>query len=695
MKRLYSFMLSAVIALAASAVAPKAATEVVSPLTGGLMFKASVEKTEFAADQVKTSKKMNKRGALNLVKRTGKVASLKRKAPRRAEGEEATSKFEGEYKMTIGDYYNYPFNQNEVEIDVVMFVEDGEAEIYDLTEEFFLTPLFGEIDEEAGILTFNNMYIGEVDYEDTFDAISFMPYFYNYEIDDFEYIGSLSATYNEATETFEFPTDEDYGVAWPCWNSGLGDSYVEDAQAFNTTAETFDTFYGAYDLVSMAKVSEGGEDPEPGEEETWTSIGMGEWYEGLLSVIYDDIPDGWHWPVEIFESSVTPGLYQIYPYSFDSPISNLLGGAKDSNCKVIVDATDPAKVYITEVFAPYGLMNFASISMLGYSTYGSLKNGVISFPDQAFACYSGGWAYVNGGSDFKIALPGAVVKDYALKATIEHTCTDQPTFTVDLTVGEDIAKLYTLVFKGNADASYGTNSNTVVSNGTEISIAPSVTINTPTERGHYSVMFAGVNADNEVVAAATTYQIVDNENDEDWKVVPETTTKFTEGFLAGMFSDIDSEDFDVELEENVNTPGRFRFEAPYANHSQVEILNLADHSHKHYIYVNAVDPEAVFVEPSALGFAMNRFGGIYAISHDDYGTYANNVIEAPATVSTSNSTKHYTGGSIKLVMTKSQSNIEEISSVGADKVIFDIQGRRVANPTRGLYIINGKKALIK
>ena len=36
-----------------------------------------------------------------------------------------------------------------------------------------------------------------------------------------------------------------------------------------------------------------------------------------------------------------------------------------------------------------------------------------------------------------------------------------------------------------------------------------------------------------------------------------------------------------------------------------------------------------------------------------------------------------------------------VESSDADAVVYDLQGRRVAQPTKGLYIVNGKKVIIK
>ena len=35
-----------------------------------------------------------------------------------------------------------------------------------------------------------------------------------------------------------------------------------------------------------------------------------------------------------------------------------------------------------------------------------------------------------------------------------------------------------------------------------------------------------------------------------------------------------------------------------------------------------------------------------------------------------------------------------VEDVNADAVVYDLQGRRVVNPTKGLYIVNGKKVFI-
>ena len=40
-------------------------------------------------------------------------------------------------------------------------------------------------------------------------------------------------------------------------------------------------------------------------------------------------------------------------------------------------------------------------------------------------------------------------------------------------------------------------------------------------------------------------------------------------------------------------------------------------------------------------------------------------------------------------------NVEEIEAVAEDNIYYDLSGRRVENPTKGIYILNGKKVFVK
>ncbi|MDE6223036.1 MAG: hypothetical protein K2M49_05025 [Muribaculaceae bacterium] len=663
MKRLYSIMLSAAVAVAASAaipvskapaqLTPRAATEVVSPLPGGINIRIA-EPQQSIAEALPTKNRTQQ------TRLQGTSLQRIAKAPRKADG--TGSKYDGTYTLTAGEWYYNTQSQSSVPVQVEMTVEDGVAIISN--DDYLVSDIMALFDEETGVMSFVNYYVGA----NTNHAISFMPFVWNGTINHTTY----SVTFNEETQSFDIPAD--HGLDWLAWDV----ANIADAKAYNVDSAigSYDTF----DLEGLAKNDD---------STTWTSIGTGEWYEGLLT-IFSDIDEGQHWSVEIEECDQKPGVYRMKPYAVaGNPIAQLLGKV-DASTEVIVNATDPAKVYTDGSFAPFGLRTFCGINKennFQSSVYGTLEDKVITFPAASFAYYNNGTWYVVNKSGFKIALPGAVVKDYTLKATTTDICSPTAETTVNLTVGADIASLKAVVLPGKYETAYGTNAQIVAANGDEITIGDSFTIETPTEGGIYSIMIVGLDANGDIVATANTYQLVDAEQTMDWEVVtwevvPNVKATFTEGFLAGIFSDIDAEDFEVVLEESTITPGRFRFEAPYAQHSKK--FPVADHSpaHKHYIYVNATDPDKVYVELSPLGVSVPGFGSAYGYSFpglyagtanfetvpDSYfGTFANGKINVPALASFNNSpnTANYTASLTLTIDTIAEPTpIEEWKSLG-------------------------------
>lgn len=294
-------------------------------------------------------------------------------------------------------------------------------------------------------------------------------------------------------------------------------------------------------------------------------------------------------------------------------------------------------------------------------------------------------------------------KDYVLSATTNYVCPSGENITINLEAGTDIAKIFCVALKGKYDASEGGNAAAVIKVGQEVTDRNSLTLEIPSESGLYSFMFAGTNASDRPVATSTTYQVINIENDADWKPVAETKTVFAEGFISDLFG-ISAENIEVELEEHVATPGRFRFEAPYAKHSKASGFGFVDE--KNYIYVNATDNLRVYVEPSALGITVGEYGAPYVFSWPGlsagtpefekenpryFGRYMNGLITVPTVTSFNNEPYNFDApSSLTLTLTK-DSAIKEISAAATDKTVYDLQGRRLAAPTRGLYIVNGKK----
>lgn len=298
-------------------------------------------------------------------------------------------------------------------------------------------------------------------------------------------------------------------------------------------------------------------------------------------------------------------------------------------------------------------------------------------------------------------------RDYVLSTTTDYVCPAGAEITVNLSIGKNIAKVYCVAVAGQYSASEGQNGSLVVKLGQEVPAGSTLTLETPDENGLYSYMFAGLNADGRLVATSTTYQVIDVENDADWEPVADTKTVLTEGFITDLFG-FSPENIDVELQQSKTTPGRFRFETPYAKHSKAPYLQFVEQ--KNYIYVNATDNLRVYVEPSALGFTVNEYGSPYVFSWPaltagtpdfekekptNFGRYINGKITAPAVTSFNNEPYTIDVPSTLTLTLTDDSALEEIAAGSGRAIVYDLQGRRVVAPIKGINIIDGKKALVK
>lgn len=161
------------------------------------------------------------------------------------------------------------------------------------------------------------------------------------------------------------------------------------------------------------------EDPE-----TWHALGVGSYTDDCVAPLYSADPVTYE--VNIEESDKTPGRYRlIYPYGAAYPYNEPGKYDESQSYDVIVMATDPTSVYINE--QPLGLdwgdgmftllTNSARYLAAGYSIevikandipFGTLEDGVITFPVDEVLCGLGGSLYyANRNGQMKIVLPEA------------------------------------------------------------------------------------------------------------------------------------------------------------------------------------------------------------------------------------------------------------------------------------------------
>lgn len=407
----------------------------------------------------------------------------------------------------------------------------------------------------------------------------------------------------------------------------VGNATLSAANKLNVQTETARQLFTA---KKSAKAVRNAAPRKAVPEGDWVKLeGKGKWFEGLIPDVYGFSPIGWSWEVDVEESATTPGYYRIQPGLEGSKLADAFGEADDAY--FYINATDPQKVYVDgdvtyfgEVFSQYVTENDWNAS-----EYGTLVDKVITFPAESF-CFQDGedWYLTNNDGYFKIGLPGSDIKDLGFAIQGTGICSASGKSTVYVSAGSDIKSLKYIATPGRFTSSEA-NANFVDVNGTVCEVIPGKEFNF-TASGLYTVFFNAYDAEGTLVKCAATHFLVpEAENAEDWKVVEGYTAKLTDGMLA--VAGVPEEELDIVLQESVSTPGLYRFEAPYANHSKLANSNV-DHEgiHGHYIVINATRPDSVYLELSNLGLNLAGLGTPYGWSYGGISAANNNLAEVPA-----------------------------------------------------------------
>lgn len=458
------------------------------------------------------------------------------------------------------------------------------------------------------------------------------------------------------------------------WNSiaddGLGMGEVADLGLFGSFVDGVVSFPIRSVVMSLEKVSNGDwkevnrngaleivfsdnsedpvdPDPEDPTEEEWTSIGEATYTDECLSDIFSSI-QSMTWKVACEESTVVPGFYRVAnPYLTipDESLRNYLTGGDEY---LYVHTEDPTGVYMstldTGLDVGYGSMLLrdiastaieagmspADLADMGY--LGTLSDGHITFPTGALQMllpnYSSEWMTVNREGKWQLSLPGA--PDYSIAVTAE-LCGDNNVIPLSITAGADVATIRYMILKGNYSFSEA-NYSYVSQNGSEI--AAGDYNYTPAEgAGAYTIFVTALDADGNHVGSDGTFFYVIEDNDADWQSLG--MGEYTDDIVSSAYSftGVSSYTYEVEVQENVNTPGFYRIVNPYG--AETMWTNFAC-DHNHYMYIHAEDPDKVYMDISPLGLTVSSAaGGFLAASYAgnfsgttdaDYGKLANREI---------------------------------------------------------------------
>ena len=466
---------------------------------------------------------------------------------------------------------------------------------------------------------------------------------------------------------------------------------------YDPTAVVFGTYYDITISIDNPELT-----TPYGSSQYTFKAGMSEWEKMTGKAVYQDdficslFDAPQQWTVEIEKSVVTPGRYKlIAPYGpntdfpkyavklgFYGDVSEAKGAYKDGgNTSMIINAQDPDYVYFEAFETGYTDLNGdleGAVGLISYVWYwltggtpmetiksarptyfGKLKDGVITFtePKTCITTLDGGLAYYgNLNGKLAIALPGYALKDYDAEITFKGVFTDPSqavTAMCDLQLGADVTTVKAIVVEDAADD--GAVADAILAGDIEGTDVEAGTIYVPIAEdlsGKLKVV-AVVIAENEVKTVVSAGFEYYGGGASPWKSLG--IGYYTEDYIIsyygqkdgdGNFIPYDPETYEVEIEENNDTPGLYRIKNAYAPVAAM----FGETGGEKDIEVHAENPAGVYIPMQGTGidfgngeYGIESFGG-YLISQNSsapvadviayyagkFGTLESGIITFPA-----------------------------------------------------------------
>lgn len=395
----------------------------------------------------------------------------------------------------------------------------------------------------------------------------------------------------------------------------------------------------------------------------WKSIGKCLYTDAYISSMYN-VPEVPTYLVEVEESMTKPGLYRLVnPYGADFMYNEPGDYDPDNNYYLTINATNPAKVYIEEspTGCNWGEGEFIFFSIAGLriaqgnpaaaeGNYGTVKNGVITFPKGSLlaAIGSDGWYTCNSNGKFKLVLPGGVDGDYSInaslagiidyvggikKAVVEVTTgKDVKTTKVAVIPGADVESAVEAMEKGDLEG-------VVTLNYSEQAQTADFTLDA---EGTYTIIAVTYSKDGE--AQETVSSLFSHYDNANWTSLG--VGEYADGLLLPLLEGFEPMSWEAEIQQHNEKTGLYRVLQPY--------WPLDDEANGALV-IDATDPEHVYVPYTSSEVFLEGNGmldwyseaadlidhgatieDILAVESDEedsdevvFGTFANGVITLP------------------------------------------------------------------
>lgn len=369
------------------------------------------------------------------------------------------------------------------------------------------------------------------------------------------------------------------------------------------------------------------------EERDWQPLDeMGTMVDDILPALFD--VDVMEYPVTVEEDQLHPGYYRIVnPWMYHpmrNVITRFMGGTLALGDDVVIelDATDPDCVVMPfcepgvddgdgeiGLGSLLGMMDYVSgISPVKAAMFaGKLENDCIVFDQPTSLIFiQGANTYTaNMEGKFALILPGGELPvNYDVTVDMEEDiCPEDGVYHLWADCDERVPELRYGISRGCLSRNVAE----IMENGETCYPGDDIEISVSGLDGsHVYAIVATVNEDGDW--EEYDYIMLHTLGDSDtWEYAGKA--RMTEGFLSSYYENKDGfdapvETFEVDVERHKSTPGYYRLVNPYKRWSVADDWEL-DHDHNHYLYINAVHPENVYIEPSALGISSSH--GEYSI----------------------------------------------------------------------------------
>ena len=358
----------------------------------------------------------------------------------------------------------------------------------------------------------------------------------------------------------------------------------------------------------------GGENEPVVEEIVYKSLGMGWMTDDIITDLLDWQPVTYQ--VEILQAEDDSPYYRVvapYGKNFADAVEEINGKTlsedqydSEGKCYIDIDATDPDNVIFHKTMTGFDIGAGEVFICINSRANVTLKDGVFRAPILGLAVGTGNSAIAaNRRGKFRIVLPDIELSDFTFAITPVSNCLTERTFKGSLEVGEDIAKVLYAVASDIQEDEMISYVEEVAEYGNEF-----------TDRGEFeytmtmadkeTLIMVAFGVDGEQVAYDwCTYYFID-ENPEGWTDCG--IAEFTDGFLQDLISNIPSQTTECMMQESKDQPGRYRLVDPYSGLNEYAALNGKHKDHHHYIYLNACDPECIYIEESPIGLESGEYG---------------------------------------------------------------------------------------